>query len=108
MTVASTGATSAPTRPAGTEDRGGAHVAFRDLRRTFGTTVALAGLSLEINPGELVALLGPSGCGKTTALRILAGFETADSGSVTVDGRGVSHIPAGQRDMGMVVQSYSL
>jgi putative spermidine/putrescine transport system ATP-binding protein len=59
-------------------------------------------------PGELIALLGPSGCGKTTALRILAGFEIADSGSVTVDGRDISGIPAARRDMGMVFQSYSL
>src|ERR1700749_2845628 len=59
-------------------------------------------------PGELVALLGPSGCGKTTALRIVAGFETADTGSVLVDGRDVSAMPAAKRDMGMVFQSYSL
>ncbi len=87
---------------------GGAPVALRDLSRAFGTTRALDGLSLEIAPGELVALLGPSGCGKTTALRILAGFESADSGSVTVDGRDISHVPAARRDMGMVFQSYSL
>ena len=59
-------------------------------------------------PGELVALLGPSGCGKTTALRIVAGFETADSGSVLVDGKDISSVPAARRDMGMVFQSYSL
>ncbi len=69
---------------------------------------ALDGLSLEIAPGEFVALLGPSGCGKTTALRILAGFETADAGSVTVDGQDISPVPAARRDMGMVFQSYSL
>jgi putative spermidine/putrescine transport system ATP-binding protein len=86
----------------------GARVALQNLSRHFGETRALDGLSLEIEPGELVALLGPSGCGKTTALRILAGFETTDSGSVTVDGRDVSHIPAAKRDMGMVFQSYSL
>ncbi|HEY7921490.1 MAG TPA: ATP-binding cassette domain-containing protein, partial [Streptosporangiaceae bacterium] len=69
---------------------------------------ALNGLSLEIAPGELVALLGPSGCGKTTALRILAGFETADSGTVTVDGKDIAPVPPAKRDMGMVFQSYSL
>ena len=74
----------------------------------FGAVRALDGLTVDVAPGELVALLGPSGCGKTTALRILAGFETADSGTVTVDGKEISHIPASRRDMGMVFQSYSL
>src|ERR1700759_2681287 len=86
----------------------GARVSLQNLSRHFGSTRALDGLTFEIEPGELVALLGPSGCGKTTALRILAGFETADSGAVTVDGRDVSHVPAAKRDMGMVFQSYSL
>jgi putative spermidine/putrescine transport system ATP-binding protein len=87
---------------------GGTTVVMQDLSRSFGATKALDGLTLEIAPGELIALLGPSGCGKTTALRILAGFETADSGSVTVDGRDISSVPAAKRDMGMVFQSYSL
>jgi putative spermidine/putrescine transport system ATP-binding protein len=65
-------------------------------------------MSLDIAPGELVALLGPSGCGKTTALRIVAGFEFADAGQVLIDGRHVSGTPAAKRDMGMVFQSYSL
>ncbi|HTW00013.1 MAG TPA: ABC transporter ATP-binding protein [Streptosporangiaceae bacterium] len=86
----------------------GAPVALENLSRSFGAVRALHGLTLDIAPGELVTLLGPSGCGKTTALRILAGFETADSGSVTVDGQEVSRIPAARRDMGMVFQSYSL
>ena len=55
-----------------------------------------------------MALLGPSGCGKTTALRVLAGFETVDSGRIVVDGVDQSRIPAQRRDMGMVFQSYSL
>jgi putative spermidine/putrescine transport system ATP-binding protein len=94
--------------PASAAAGAGAPVGLRDLSRSFGATRALDGLSLEIAPGELVALLGPSGCGKTTALRVLAGFETADAGTVMVDGKDVSRIPAAKRDMGMVFQSYSL
>jgi putative spermidine/putrescine transport system ATP-binding protein len=89
-------------------DGAGAAVALHSLSRSFGAVRALDGLTLDIAPGELVALLGPSGCGKTTALRIVAGFEYADAGSVTVDGKNVSAIPAARRDMGMVFQSYSL
>ena len=87
---------------------GGAQVSLTSLNRHFGAVRALDGLTVDVAPGELVALLGPSGCGKTTALRILAGFETADSGTVTVDGKEISHVPASRRDMGMVFQSYSL
>ena len=90
------------------ELRAGATVEFRDVRRAFGPTTALAGLDLRIDPGELLALLGPSGCGKTTALRILAGFDQPTSGTVLVDGREISAVPANKRDMGMVFQSYSL
>ena len=90
------------------ERGGGTSVLLRGLTRAFGATRALDGLSIEMAPGELVALLGPSGCGKTTALRIVAGFETADTGSVMVDGKDISPVPAARRDMGMVFQSYSL
>ena len=86
----------------------GTSVLLQNLSRSFGGTKALDGLSIEIAPGELVALLGPSGCGKTTALRIVAGFEHADTGSVVVDGKDISAVPANRRDMGMVFQSYSL
>jgi len=86
----------------------GTSVALREVTRTFGAVRALDGMSLDIEPGELVALLGPSGCGKTTALRIVAGFEYATSGQVLVDGHDVSGVPAARRDMGMVFQSYSL
>src|SRR5262245_55972285 len=81
---------------------------FDHVRKTFGPTVALEGLDLLVNQGELVSLLGPSGCGKTTALRILAGFEFADSGVVRIGGEDISKTPAHKRNMGMVFQSYSL
>ncbi len=89
-------------------DGTGASVTMHALSRAFGSVRALDGLTLDIAPGELVALLGPSGCGKTTALRIVAGFEFADSGMVTVDGKDIAPVPAAKRDMGMVFQSYSL
>ncbi len=86
----------------------GAAVSLEGLVRSFGKVRALDGLTLSIEPGEFMALLGPSGCGKTTALRVLAGFETLDSGRVIVDGVDLSEVTARKRDMGMVFQSYSL
>ena len=100
--------TKAPTANAPTSLRGGAPVVLENLTRQFGATRALDGFSLNVAPGEFVALLGPSGCGKTTALRVLAGFERPDVGRVLVDGKDVVHVPAQKRDMGMVFQSYSL
>jgi putative spermidine/putrescine transport system ATP-binding protein len=85
-----------------------AGVEFNGVQRHFGDVTALAGLDLEIHPGELVALLGPSGCGKTTALRILGGFDKPDGGTVSVGGRDLTKVPAHKRDMGMVFQAYSL
>jgi putative spermidine/putrescine transport system ATP-binding protein len=81
---------------------------FRAIRKTFGANTALESFDLAMQPGEFVSLLGPSGCGKTTALRIAAGFERPDSGSVVVGTRDVLGVPAHKRNMGMVFQSYSL
>jgi putative spermidine/putrescine transport system ATP-binding protein len=81
---------------------------YISVRKTFGTNVALEGLDLDVQEGELITLLGPSGCGKTTALRIAAGFEFADSGAVLVAGSDITRTPAHKRNMGMVFQSYSL
>jgi len=81
---------------------------YHGIRKTFGTTVALEQFDLNVHDGELISLLGPSGCGKTTALRIAAGFEFADTGSVFVGGSDITPLPAHKRNMGMVFQSYSL
>ena len=78
------------------------------IRKAFGESVALEDFTLGIDSGELVCLLGPSGCGKTTALRILAGFEKADRGTVQVEGRDVVNDPPEKRQFGMVFQDYSL
>jgi putative spermidine/putrescine transport system ATP-binding protein len=83
-------------------------LALNGLHRAYGDVHALDGLDLVVAPGEMVALLGPSGCGKTTALRIIAGFERPDSGSVLLGGRDITGIGPAKRDMGMVFQSYSL
>ena len=78
------------------------------LTRQFGSVVALDDFNLNVAKGELVALLGPSGCGKTTALRIIAGLEKSNSGSVTLNEKDITNDAAHTRNMGMVFQAYSL
>jgi putative spermidine/putrescine transport system ATP-binding protein len=90
------------------ESTSGVAVEMTGLRRSYGDVHALNGLDLHMAPGEMVVLLGPSGCGKTTALRILAGLERQDAGTISVGGKDLSSVPANKRDMGMVFQAYSL
>ena len=78
------------------------------IRKTFGRFEALKTISLAVARGELMVFLGPSGCGKTTLLRIIAGLEVQDTGTIVQDGRDVSRLPAIKRDYGIVFQSYAL
>lgn len=82
------------------------------LRYATGGSAAVDGLSLSVEPGEVVALLGPSGCGKTTTLRLVAGFERPAEGSITLDGRVLvgpgTFVAPEQRSVGMVFQDYAL
>ncbi len=81
---------------------------LRKLEKTFGGAPALAGLDLDVAPGELVALLGPSGCGKTTALRCIAGLETPEAGEVLFDGAPVTGLEPQARRVGLVFQNFAL
>ncbi len=81
---------------------------LRDVSKSFGGAQVLAPLRLALAAGEMLALLGPSGCGKTTTLRLIAGFEAPDTGTVVIDGRDVTALPPNRRGLGMVFQSYSL
>jgi ABC-type Fe3+/spermidine/putrescine transport system ATPase subunit len=78
------------------------------LTRTFAGTPAVHELSLSVGEHEIVTLLGPSGCGKTTTLRMIAGFETPNSGRIVLDGRDVTQLPPQKRGFGMVFQHYAL
>jgi len=85
-----------------------AKVVIRDVTKRFGQVLAVDGVSLQIEPGELVTLLGPSGCGKTTILRIVAGLETATEGRVFIGEAEVTRLPPNARDVTMMFQSYAL
>jgi iron(III) transport system ATP-binding protein len=78
------------------------------ITKRFGRFTALDRVSLDVPRGSLVTFLGPSGCGKTTLLRIVAGLETQDEGTLVQDGRDISRLPATRRDYGIVFQSYAL
>ncbi|WP_029097913.1 ABC transporter ATP-binding protein [Brevibacillus thermoruber] len=83
-------------------------VRIEHLHKQFNGITALEDVNLEIREGEFFALLGPSGCGKTTTMRCVAGFESPTAGKIFIGERDVSHVPANQRNCGMVFQSYAL
>ncbi len=91
-------------------DLGGhaASVRFENVTKAFGEVVAVDGVSFEIEAGKLVTLLGPSGCGKTTTLRMIAGLEMVTKGRIFIGDREVTPLPATDRDVSMVFQSYAL
>ena len=84
------------------------HLTLQAVTKRFHTAYAVDHVDLAVPDGKLVCFLGPSGCGKTTLLRIIAGLETATSGTVAFAGRDLTNVPANQRDFGMVFQSLAL
>jgi spermidine/putrescine transport system ATP-binding protein len=93
---------------AGAGERPPAAVHVSEVVKSFGGEPAVRGASLVVEPGEFISILGPSGCGKTTLLRIIAGFERQDSGSVHVSGQCVDKLPPDKRDVNTVFQRYAL
>jgi sulfate transport system ATP-binding protein len=83
-------------------------IEIRNVNKHFGTFQALRDVNLDIASGELLALLGPSGCGKTTLLRIIAGLETPDSGSIHFSGEDTTDVHVRERNVGFVFQHYAL
>ena len=85
-----------------------ASVVIKNVRKSFGSTRVLHGVSVDIADGEFVILVGPSGCGKTTLLRMIAGLENVTGGEIAIGGRVVNNLPPKARDIAMVFQNYAL
>ena len=78
------------------------------VRKAYGATTVLHGIDLDVTDGEFVVFVGPSGCGKSTLLRSIAGLEEITSGAISIDGQDVTNLPASERGLAMVFQSYAL
>src|SRR3982751_870250 len=83
-------------------------LSLKNISRSFGSTRAVVDVSLDVNQGEFFGLLGPSGCGKTTTLRMIAGLERPDTGSIFFEDADITHLPPERRGFGMVFQNYAL
>ena len=83
-------------------------IQLRDVHKSFGATVIIPKLDLDIEDGEFVVFVGPSGCGKSTLLRLIAGLEDTTSGKIVIDGRDVTDESPARRQLAMVFQSYAL
>jgi putative spermidine/putrescine transport system ATP-binding protein len=84
------------------------YLELSNVKKTFGTTIAVEDFNLSITQGEFVSFLGPSGCGKTTTLRMVAGFELPTSGQISLQEKNMTYLPPNKRNVGMVFQSYAL
>lgn len=85
-----------------------AYLTLQDITKNFGTARAVDTFNLTVKKGEFISLLGGSGCGKTTTLRMIAGFETPDSGTIHIGGTEVERLPPQRRNVGFVFQNYAL
>src|SRR5262245_60260978 len=85
-----------------------AAIRIENVTKSFGKTLALKDISLEVKDGEFLVLLGPSGCGKTTLLRCIAGLETVDGGRIWIGDRDVTELAPRHRNIAMVFQSYAV
>ncbi len=83
-------------------------VSIRSITKRFGTVEALKDISIDIQQGEIFALLGPSGCGKSTLLRVISGFESPSEGELLLDGKDMTALPPNKRPINMVFQSYAV
>jgi len=83
-------------------------ISIQDVTKRFGAVVAVDNVALDIRPNEFFALLGPSGCGKTTLLRMLAGFETPNEGTISIGGKDMTEVAPNHRPVNMVFQSYAV
>lgn len=83
-------------------------IALQTIKKSFGDTIVLNGIDLEVKGNEFLTLLGPSGCGKTTTLRIVGGFDRPDEGRVIFEGRDITELPPNKRPINTVFQKYAL